>query len=78
VSGSQTEAQIRVLLVEDMPQVANYIRSLLDTQTRIKLLEVVRDGRQVLDQIRAALNRRKYVSNLVRDVEKELNVHSAN
>jgi len=31
----------------------------------------------VLEQIRAALNRRKYVSNLVRDVEKELNVHSA-
>lgn len=52
MSGSQSEAQIRLLLVEDMPQVANYIRSLLDTQTRIKLLEVVRDGRQVLDQIR--------------------------
>lgn len=32
----------------------------------------------VLDQIRATLNRRKYVSNLLRDVEKELNVHSAN
>jgi molecular chaperone HscB len=34
--------------------------------------------RAVLDQIRATLNRRKYVSNLVRDVEKELNVHTAN
>jgi hypothetical protein len=34
--------------------------------------------RAVLDQIRATLNRRKYVSNLLRDVEKELNVHSAN
>ena len=32
----------------------------------------------VLDQVRATLNRRKYVSNLLRDVEKELNVHSAN
>ena len=32
----------------------------------------------VLNQIRAELNRRKYVANLVRDVEKELNVHSAN
>ena len=32
----------------------------------------------VLDQIRATLNRRKYVSNLLRDVEKELNVHTAN
>ena len=52
MSGSQTEAQIRLLLVEDMPQVANYIRSLLDTQSKIKLLEVVRDGRAVMDQIR--------------------------
>jgi molecular chaperone HscB len=38
--------------------------------------------RAVLDQIRATLNRRKYVSNLVRDVsatlEKDLNVHAAN
>jgi molecular chaperone HscB len=34
--------------------------------------------RAVLDTVRATLNRRKYVSNLVRDVEKELNVHSAN
>jgi len=31
-----------------------------------------------LDQIRATLNRRRYVANLVRDVEKELHVHSAN
>jgi len=34
--------------------------------------------RAALDQIRGTLNRRKYVSNLVREVEKELNVHSAN
>jgi len=52
VTSTQTDAQIRLLLVEDMPQVANYIRSLLDTQSKIKLLEVVRDGRQVLDLIR--------------------------
>jgi hypothetical protein len=32
----------------------------------------------MLDQIRGVLNRRKYVSNLVREVEKELNVHTAN
>ena len=31
-----------------------------------------------LDQIRGVLNRRKYVSNLVRDVDKELDVHTAN
>ncbi len=35
-----------------MPQVANYIRSLLDTQSKIKLLDVVNDGRVVLDHIR--------------------------
>jgi pilus assembly protein CpaE len=53
VAGSQgSDAQVRLLVVEDMPQVANYIRSLLDSQTRVKLLEVVSDGRQVLDQIR--------------------------
>lgn len=51
MSGS-SEAQIRLLLVEDIPQVANYIRGLLDTQTKIKLLEVVHEGRSVLDQIR--------------------------
>jgi molecular chaperone HscB len=32
----------------------------------------------VLSDIRTALNRRRYVTNLVRDVEKELNVHAAN
>jgi molecular chaperone HscB len=29
----------------------------------------------VLDEIRSALNRRRYISNLVREVDKELNVH---
>jgi pilus assembly protein CpaE len=52
VAGSPTDAQIRLLLVEDMPQVAQYIRSLLDTQTKIKLLDVVSDGRVVMEQIR--------------------------
>jgi len=41
-----------------------------------------RPDQGLLDQIRGVLNRRKYVSNLVRDVsatlEKDLNVHSAN
>lgn len=35
-------------------------------------------GRAAIEEIRAVLNRRKYISNLVRDVEKELNVHAAN
>lgn len=32
----------------------------------------------VLHKIRATLNRRRYIANLVRDVDKELHVHSAN
>jgi molecular chaperone HscB len=32
----------------------------------------------VLDKVRSTLNRRRYISNLVREVEKELNVHAAN
>jgi molecular chaperone HscB len=35
-------------------------------------------GTEVLDEIRGLLNRRRYISNLVREVEKELNVHAAN
>ena len=52
MAGPTSDAQIRLLLVEDMPQVAQYIRNLLDTQTRIKLLDVVTDGRTVIDQVR--------------------------
>jgi molecular chaperone HscB len=39
--------------------------------------EATREAR-VLAEIRSALDRRRYVSNLVRDVEKELNVHLPN
>jgi pilus assembly protein CpaE len=52
VAGTPSEAEIRLLLVEDMPQVAQYVRNLLDTQSRIKLLDVVTDGRTVIDQVR--------------------------
>jgi pilus assembly protein CpaE len=53
VAASQgSDAQIRLLVVEDMPQVAQYIRSLLDAQSKVKLLDVITDGRQVIDQIR--------------------------
>jgi pilus assembly protein CpaE len=40
--------QIRLLVVEDVPQVAQYIRGLLNTQTAIKLLDVASDGSKVL------------------------------
>ncbi len=51
--GSQaSDAPLRLLLVEDMPQVAQYIRSLLDAQSKVKLLDVLTDGRTVIDQVR--------------------------
>jgi len=43
--------QIRLLVVEDVPQVAQYIRGLLSTQQSIKLLDVVSDGNKVLGLI---------------------------
>ena len=43
--------QIRLLLVEDVPQVAQYVRNLLNAQQRIKLLDIQKDARHVLEQI---------------------------
>src|SRR3954454_17008317 len=41
----------RLLLVEDVPQVAQYIRGLLNAQNAVKLLDVLSDGSKVLPQI---------------------------
>jgi pilus assembly protein CpaE len=43
--------QTRLLLVEDVPQVAQYIRGLLNAQTSVKLLDVMADGSKVLPQV---------------------------
>src|SRR5262245_60066318 len=43
--------QIRLLVVEDVPQVAQYIRGLLNSQQAIKLLDVVSDGSKVLNLV---------------------------
>lgn len=43
--------QTRLLLVEDVPQVAQYIRGLLNSQSAIKLLDVITDGGKVLPQV---------------------------
>ena len=43
--------QIRLLVVEDVPQVAQYIRGLLNSQQSIKLLDVVTDGSRVINLI---------------------------
>ncbi len=42
--------QTRLLLVEDVPQVAQYVRNLLNTQAALKLLDVISDGTKVLGQ----------------------------
>jgi pilus assembly protein CpaE len=44
--------QTRLLIVEDVPQVAQYIRDLLNAQSRVKLLEVLTDGSRVVASIR--------------------------
>src|SRR4051794_10748688 len=49
VSGSA--AHVRLLLVEDVAQVSQYIRNLLHAQDQVQLLDVLTDGRQALDQV---------------------------
>ncbi len=43
--------QTRLLIVEDVPQVAQYIRGLLEAQARVKLLEVMTDGGRACEAI---------------------------
>lgn len=43
--------QVRLLIVEDVPQVSQYIRNLLNTQQHIRLLEVVTDGSRAVSLI---------------------------
>jgi pilus assembly protein CpaE len=47
-----TDDQIRLLLVEDVPQVSQYVRNLLQHQKQVRLLDTVTDGRRAMDQIR--------------------------
>ena len=43
--------QIRLLLVEDVPQVAQYVRGLLNAQSQVRLVDIVADGTQVQSRI---------------------------
>jgi pilus assembly protein CpaE len=43
--------QIRLLIVEDVAQVAQYIRGLLNSQSRVKLLDVLTDGSKVIPAV---------------------------
>jgi pilus assembly protein CpaE len=53
MSGSSSSGdQTRLLIVEDVPQVAQYIRGLLNTQAAVKLLDVISDGGKAIGQIR--------------------------
>jgi pilus assembly protein CpaE len=47
-----TSEQIRLLLVEDVAQVSQYVRNLLQHQKPVRLLDTITDGRVVLDRIR--------------------------
>lgn len=52
MSGSSgARDQTRLLIVEDVPQVAQYIRGLLNAQATVKVLEVLTDGSKALAQI---------------------------
>jgi pilus assembly protein CpaE len=44
-------SQIRLLVIEDVPQVAQYIRGLLNAQAHVKLLDVLTDGSKVVANV---------------------------
>jgi len=48
---SVPSSQIRLLLVEDVPQVAQYVRGLLNAQQTIRLIDVVADGGRAAAQV---------------------------
>ena len=47
---SAAAGPIRLLLVEDVPQVAQYVRGLLNAQSQIRLVDVVNDGGRAVAQ----------------------------
>jgi pilus assembly protein CpaE len=46
-----TSDQVRLLLIEDVPQVAQYVRGLLMSQSQIKLIDVLTDGSKAPAQV---------------------------
>jgi pilus assembly protein CpaE len=52
MSNGSSSDQTRLLIVEDVPQVAQYIRGLLNAQQHVKLLDVLTDGGRAIEQIR--------------------------
>ena len=43
--------QIRLLLIEDVPQVASHVRSLLIAQSQIHVLDVIAEGENALTAV---------------------------
>ncbi len=50
-SAMASNNQVRLLVIEDVQQVAQYIRGLLNAQAHIKLLDVINDGSKVAGQV---------------------------
>ena len=48
--------QIRLLVIEDVPQVASHMRSLLNAQTQIKMLDVVTSGEKAVATVATAFS----------------------
>jgi pilus assembly protein CpaE len=48
---SAQNGPVRLLLVEDVPQVAQYVRSLLNAQAQVKLVDVVSEGSRAVPQV---------------------------
>jgi pilus assembly protein CpaE len=51
MSAGSSSDQTRLLIVEDVPQVAQYIRGLLNAQGHVTLLDVISDGSKAIAQI---------------------------
>lgn len=52
VSQGATDRTLRIILVEDVPDVASHVRELLRAQSMIRMVDVIRDGRSVATQVR--------------------------
>jgi pilus assembly protein CpaE len=52
VSQTTPDRTLRIILVEDVPDVASHVRDLLRDQSMIRIIDVIRDGRSVASQVR--------------------------
>jgi len=71
------EEAVRPQLVEAQAQFRTMLAE-IDTSLEEMFARYDAGGQETLKEMRAALDRRRYIANLVREVEKELNVHVPN